>query len=269
MRSMPATQRRRLRFWLVAPLLVLGLSFGIDAVYGQPGRRPGNPGSNLANPPGVLPGIQPSGPGFPPGFPGGGNPVQPVNPGLPSNPPGFPNNPPGFPNNPSGVGVQKTCTCSKCGATFNVVGDATPTHCAACGVKFDVVYGDTGPKFPNGGAGGLPNGNIPVTAPPGGPNGMTPPGMPSPNGWNPPATPPAYNPNNYNSNPSSSSRSGDDGTNSGFATGFAILVGIGIFVLGILLIGGVALFIVIARMMETKGSGAGRAGPRRRRTYDA
>jgi hypothetical protein len=122
---MPLSHRRRLRFWLVTPLLLLGLLFAIDAAYGQPGRPPGFPRTqpvNPALPPGItpagpLPGglpanppVNPGAPGLAPGGPGGPG----AKPGLPL-PPGWGNNPGlnppnGIPGNPGGVEVVRTCT---------------------------------------------------------------------------------------------------------------------------------------------------------------
>ncbi len=281
---MPLSHRRRLRFWLVTPLLLLGLLFAIDAAYGQPGRPPGFPRTqpvNPALPPGItpagpLPGglpanppVNPGAPGLAPGGPGGPG----AKPGLPL-PPGWGNNPGlnppnGIPGNPGGVEVVRTCTCSKCGATFPINATAAPTHCAKCGVKFDVVLGDTGtPSFPP--AGGPPAVFPPPLMPPPNPGGF----QGEPNVITPPEAGPApFDPPSFNSNPppfpSSSSGASPPSPGRAVATGFAIVAGIGIVLLGVLLIGGVVAFIVICRSLETSSAGRGRRGPRRRRNYDA
>jgi hypothetical protein len=264
---MPASHRRRIRIGLVGLLLLVGMLLGINALYGQQRRppviwrtQPANPGL----PPGItpappLPGGPPLNPPVNPGTPGpqpGGPGTNPGNPGLPL-PPGWgtnpaPNPPNGVPGNPGGAEMARTYTCPNCGVTFTIFGAFTLAQCSKCGAKFDVSNGDTGaPPFPQ-----------PPT-PPGGPNVITPPD----------AGPPSLNPPGFDPNPplypSSTGNVSQPSAGRVAASGLAVLIGLGVVLLGVLLIGGVVLFIIIARSMETSSAGNDRPRPRRRRSYNA
>ncbi len=273
---------------------------------GNPGAPPTFPGpaGGPGNP--ALPPTPPNGPvnpGFPQppaGFPGAGGfvgnpgapnipnfpgPLTPPNPGGgqfgPQPPAGFPNNPgtgippAGFPPNP-GIGTTRTCTCSKCKGTFPVSGNANPTHCALCGAKFDIVTGNpAGGMFPNGVPGGMPNGFNPGPFnPPGGPtnpDAMTPPnGMFPPQINNPPAfTPPQFNnPSNFPTSPDNSAPQ-LTAAKTGI-TVFAIVVGVGLLLLGVLLIGGVVTFVLIYRGVSSASTDSAPRPRRQRRSrnYD-
>jgi hypothetical protein len=283
----------QIRFWLVAPLLAVGLLFGLNAVYAQPGRPrlPVPPNTQPQNPGGLPGGVTPIGPGFPGGFQGGGAPQPgipqqgnpplgiPPNPGFPGQPnPGFPGVVPpnqGLPGNPAfpgpgnpglpGNGGHRqtgTCTCSSCKATFPVYDNVNPTNCARCGAKFDFVIGGN-PFSPQPGIGSQP----PIPTPP----PMNPPGFPGGNPGGPQFGPNNFQPNNPIpiSHPAVNPADADDGED--YSSVIVICATVGIIVLGVFMVVGVVVFVMIIQRIQAADSAAPRRRPlrRRRRDFDA
>jgi hypothetical protein len=271
---------RGARLWLVALLLALGSLFGLNAVYGQPGRiRPIMPPTTQPQNPGGLPGgITPIGPGFPqgagapqpavpgqgtlpnPGFPGQPNPgfpgVTPPNPGFPGNP--------GFPAN-GGQRQTGTCTCSNCKATFPVYDNVNPTGCPRCGAKFDIVIGGN-PFNPQPGIGSQP----PIPTPP----PLNPPGFPSSSSGGPQLVPRDFQPRDpvTVSRPSTNSASADDADFSDdFTPLLVICATVGIILLGVFIVLGIVVFVMIIQRIQAADAAAPRRRRplRRRRNFDA
>jgi hypothetical protein len=156
--------------------------------------------------------------------------------------------------------IQKTCTCSRCGGTFVVVGNTTPTFCALCGAKFDIVTENPAPGFSPIGPPSIRPGGPPASIPSVRPEGPETPAAP------PPVFPTPTAPDqHYTANA--------DGAGTG-RTLFAevvlwIIIAFGGVTVVLILLGGV---MMVMMMVGKSGSAAPRQHarrPRKRRSYDA
>jgi hypothetical protein len=267
---------------LVLATLAFALSYA--SVYGQyrpgmgirggmPGRPPGFPNNNIPPAPGMpgAPGGQFNGmPGGQfNGMPNGFNPNGQFT-GMPGgfNPPGMPNSPfgPGFPGRMN----ETVWQCDKCKAVLGT-GPVKPmmVSCPRCGVRFaNGLTPGFSPVGPFGGTGMTPPGIPPAPGMPGNvpAPGLQPPQLPTepPAGAEPPPPAPAAGeqPPEVPPLPADSTTSTVPTSSGGSSKGkvVAIIVAVGVILVGVLVLVGAALVVVFTQK---------KPAPRRRRTaYD-